>query len=96
MNSADVCARAHITYRQLDHWTRRGYITPTSGQISPGPGAGRQWTRAEADHIRRMAALTQFGVEQKTAAAIARRLASHDDKVGFRKGGLVASFRWES
>jgi DNA-binding transcriptional MerR regulator len=94
MTSADVCARAHITYRQLDHWTRRGYISPSNGQT--GTGVGRQWTRAEADHIRRMAALIQFGVEQKTAAAIARRLATHDDKVGFRKGSLVASFRWES
>jgi len=53
LGSTEVCELAGITYRQLDHWARKGYITATSG--SKGSGVARQWTRAQADAITELA-----------------------------------------
>lgn len=53
--SAEACNAAGISYRQLDYWTRSGYITP-QGAAMPGSGARRRWT---AQHVAVLAVLAQ-------------------------------------
>ena len=53
LGSTEVCDLAGITYRQLDHWARKGYITANVG--GKGSGTHRQWTRAQADAITELA-----------------------------------------
>jgi DNA-binding transcriptional MerR regulator len=67
----EVVAAAHVTYRQLDYWTRRGYVRP----IEPTPGSGfpRQWTDEEAAVVERIAGLVASGVRLDFAARDARR-----------------------
>lgn len=69
MTSGQVCDRLDITYRQLDHWTRRGWITPTIE--ADGYGTRRGWTekdvkvaRVVRDMIRRP---TPDEIRQKVA-----------------------------
>lgn len=65
-----------MTYRQVDWWCRRGYLTPDN----PGPGSGyrRTFPPQEVAVAAVMAALTAAGV----SASAARRAA--------RNGGLLA------
>jgi DNA-binding transcriptional MerR regulator len=69
--SYEVMTRAHVTYRQLDYWCRRGYARP----IDPTPGSGfpRYWTDEEAAVVERIAALVASGVRLDFAARDARR-----------------------
>jgi DNA-binding transcriptional MerR regulator len=48
-SSREVCERTGASYRQLDHWARRGYIV---GQAA-GPGHGRQrvWTVEQLERV---------------------------------------------
>lgn len=39
-----------VTYRQLDYWTRKGYITPA--KPSPGSGVRRVWTPQVVEDVR--------------------------------------------
>lgn len=48
---------AGVTYRQVDHWTRQGYVTP-SVNAAVGRGARRLFS---ADDVVRVAALGRFG-----------------------------------
>lgn len=41
-SSEEVAVAAGITYRQLDWWVRKGYLTPTVE--STGSGVPRQWS----------------------------------------------------
>lgn len=59
-----------ITYRQLDHWVRRGYLRPTGGTC--GSGYMRDWTDAEIRVARRMGRLVAAGFRTAAAAGIAR------------------------
>jgi len=54
--SAEACNAAGITYRQLDYWTRSGYVTPVGGRATPGSGARRRWTR---QHVAVLAVLAK-------------------------------------
>jgi hypothetical protein len=59
------------SYRQLDHWTRRGWLRPDNG-CTPGSGRPRRWSDAElrvADIISR---LRLAGIEMETAVRVAR------------------------
>ena len=72
MCSADVTDHAQISYRQLDHWSRSGYLRPV--QDGNGPGHGRCWPAIEAEIARRMARLAAAGFELGAAARFARDL----------------------
>lgn len=70
MTSADLCTHAGITYRQLDHWARQGYLGERA-QRNTGSGYERHWTGTEATKVRRMALLVRAGVGPAAAAVLA-------------------------
>lgn len=56
------------TYRQLDHWARKGYLHTES----VGTGHKRQWAYGELMVARRMVQLIAVGFNPKEAARYAR------------------------
>lgn len=46
MNSAEVCRRAGVSYRQLDHWIKMGYLTPAVD--AKGSGHPRTYSTEDA------------------------------------------------
>lgn len=79
ISSKELIARAGITYRQLDYWTRRGALVPLS-ESSPGSGCPRAWDPHEvrvarllnvvgpggwADDVARVAGLVRAGARGK-------------------------------
>jgi len=72
--SEQVATTAKITYRQLDHWVRRGYLEPAwvTNRTGNGRGTGREWTATEAPIACLMGRLTRGGLAPATAAAVAR------------------------
>lgn len=68
--SSDVLAAAGISYRQLDHWCRRGFARPINDD--PGYGHSRVFSRGELSTLTRMGRLVAAGVRPEVAHAIAR------------------------
>jgi DNA-binding transcriptional MerR regulator len=66
LTSGQVRELARITYRQLDFWTREGYIDPLPGGSSQG--RYRRWSRDEAQRICLLAELVRAGVNALHAA----------------------------
>ena len=66
---ASAGKEAGVTYRQLDHYVRQGYLKPAH---EGGSGRQREWTRAELDVARVMGRLTAVGLRLETAHRIAR------------------------
>lgn len=64
-----------ISYRQLDYWTRRGWLKPE--QARQTSGSWRRWPDEELAVLRRMAALVAVGVTAEAAARLARDLGRH-------------------
>ena len=58
------------TYRQLDHWCRRGWLLPGVG--TPGSGAARDWPPEEIAIATTMVRLVAAGMEPAAAAVVAR------------------------
>ena len=69
-----LCAEIGVTYRQLDHWARRGYLNP--GREERGrfrsSGCARIWTAGELRVARSMARLVSAGLSPEVAAAVSR------------------------
>ena len=59
-----------VSYRQVDHWVRRGWLRPDNPH--GGPGSVRQWTNDELDVAVRMAQLVKAGLAPEVAAKAAR------------------------
>lgn len=70
MTPQEVTKRFDITYRQLDHWTTKGYLGDDLKTI--GVGARRVYTAKEVTVIERMLLLRKAGVEAETASKIAK------------------------
>ena len=70
MKAADVCRYADISYRQLDHWTRQGYLE-AYGVSEPGSGNKREYSRAQADKARLMQCMISVGFEVSFAEKVA-------------------------
>jgi hypothetical protein len=60
---------AGITYRQMDHWVRKGWIE-TNGGGSQGVPRWLDWQQRQA--LEAMATLVLAGVQAETAAALVR------------------------
>jgi DNA-binding transcriptional MerR regulator len=60
-----------ISYRQLDHWCRRGYLKP---EANPGSGYGREFSDSEVEVAKLMAQLVHAGFQAGKAAKVARRV----------------------
>ncbi len=63
-SSAEVCEMLGITYRQLDFWTRRGWVSasfvsdkgglrqrPAASPL-PGSGVSRRWSEADVARVK--------------------------------------------
>ena len=71
----EACEVVGVTYRQLDHWTRKGYIRPKHRQGRyNGSGFPREWSDLELDVARTIARLVEIGFMVAPAAVLARRI----------------------
>jgi hypothetical protein len=71
-NDILAAGAAHLTYRQLDHWTRTGHLRIV-GETLCGSGRQQQWADGEDQVATRMARLVAGGVRDlATAERIAR------------------------
>lgn len=63
-----------ITYRQLDHWSRMGYLQPSRQDHgkSRSSGSSRVWTPEELRIARLMGRLVHAGLTPQAAAKAAR------------------------
>ena len=68
-SSTEVASEAAVTYRNLDYWTRLGYLRP---EHEGGTGNSRKWPEGELEIARRMGRLTAAGLPLAFAAAMAR------------------------
>lgn len=59
--------RMNVTYRQLDHWCRAGYLRPSGGN-----GVQRNWSTQEIRIGRMMSHLVAIGITPSKAALYAR------------------------
>lgn len=85
----DVIRRTGATYRQLDYWTRRGYLQPVPGNTS---GLPRAWPRIEVQVAAKMVALIEAGLTAEAAADVARcSVTEHTDRVRI-SGEIVVEF----
>lgn len=58
MRAAEVREKTGITYRQLDHWTRKG-ILPDQDRKGPGTGKQRNFTEDDVATILRITSLAK-------------------------------------
>lgn len=72
LTSAEVCDAAGITYRQLDYWIRRGYVSP-SVQDAEGPGSLRLFSAADLEDVRKVAATLRRSRELRELLTSDRR-----------------------
>lgn len=74
VTSTELLALAHITYRQLDYWTRIGILNATNGN-EPGTGNPRLYARTEIPVACLMRDLLEAGLTPRAAHQLARDLA---------------------
>ncbi|GEP38862.1 hypothetical protein NPS01_25250 [Nocardioides psychrotolerans] len=72
----DLTIVADLTYRQVDYWTRAGYLTPT-GNPAPGSGIPRKYPDDQIDLAVQMSRLTKAGIPMPQARDIAHELLEH-------------------
>jgi hypothetical protein len=74
----DLAQQLGVSYRQVHHWTTRGYIVPEGGTLPQG-GVALEFNAKETKILRVMACLVQYGMKPEYAADIARQ---HADSGG--------------
>lgn len=62
--------KADLTYRQVDFWTRAGYLQPTTADIT-GSGIPREYPDDQLPIAREMSRLTKAGIPAKVAHQLA-------------------------
>lgn len=72
VGAGKLATEAGITYRQLDHWTRNGFIT--AEQYDTGSGYHRSYSETERRVTRIMGPLVADGLHPKTASRVAREI----------------------
>jgi hypothetical protein len=65
------------TYRQIDYWTRVGYLEPATP--TPGSGTHREWTRHDLAVTRTILRLIRVGFRPEVAADFAKAAAAGRD-----------------
>jgi DNA-binding transcriptional MerR regulator len=65
----DQVLKRGLTYRQIDHWSRRGWLRPSA---PGGTGNARVWPQAELQIADLMRRLTRAGLAVEAAAQAAR------------------------
>jgi len=79
-SSAEVCARAGITYRKLDYWCRTGVLRPLVD--ATGSGSQRRFSSANLAAARAAGQLAALGAPTKVRAAVAAEMAELDEGPG--------------
>lgn len=77
ITALDVADEAEISYRQLDHWVRRGYLRPRPRHMpedASGSGYPISFDDAELAIAVSMGALVRAGLKPDVAARLARAL----------------------
>ena len=71
IGSAELLKQVGITFRQLDHWCRVGYIQPHNHQGkeggNPGSGIKRCWAPAEVTKVQLFRELIGAGLDHEPA-----------------------------
>lgn len=80
LTSQEVILLTGVTYRQLDHWCNRGWVTPSVADAE-GSGSKRRYAPRDVFSVRVMAALMGTGVSGEQAASIVAEIAQRDDHV---------------
>ena len=73
LTSRQVCDHAGVTYRQLDYWSRSGYLGD-EGEGRRGSGIPRRWTPRQAAVVAVLADLVNAGAPIGRLADLARDL----------------------
>lgn len=68
MNTPACAAHAKVTYRQLDHWLRKGFVPDYERDPESGSGHPRFLTDEQVDFVVRLARLVHAGVDVSVAA----------------------------
>ena len=74
ITATEAADAAGITYRQLDHWARQGWVTPS---IQPGSGRGGRRRYSAAD-VLRLAALRHFAKSGWQVSDLGERVSTVD------------------
>ena len=95
MNSVQVVARAGISYRQLDYWTRAGLIPGVSRTVvGVGSGHSRDWTWREAQFLEALGRLVKAGVQVRVASTALQQAGNLSDaETVTLPGGLRITLR---
>jgi DNA-binding transcriptional MerR regulator len=88
IRSTELIRMAGITYRQLDHWSRRGFIETKH----PGNGRQRQWDEDETERTLMLARLVRAGFEPERASTYVTWLL-RDGQVQLAPGVILAVTR---
>lgn len=76
ISSAEVCRLTGVTYRKLDYWIARGWI---SGQAKDlGQGIPRNWTTDQIERVREIAA----AIEEARAVLLAAGIGDYAGRNG--------------
>lgn len=86
-SSTEVCEKAGISFRQLDHWRSKGFVRP---QREPrGPGDRVSYAQDEMQVAVSMGRLVAAGLELASAHDAARQMASGQDEAYLKRGVVV-------
>lgn len=88
MNKEKALELTEASYRQLDYWTRKGYLQVQGGGI----GVQRDWPAKEVKIASLMKLLIDGGFEVDSAAAIARKFVTSRDALEKLKSGAPSHF----
>lgn len=86
-SAPESCLLAGITYRQLDYWTRTGYLQTLS--IQRGSGNPRRYNRVEVDVARTGRRLLDAGFTVDAALKLARQLVESGVPIRLARGLVV-------
>lgn len=88
--STSLAKAIGVTYRELDYWTREGFIkpTPVGGESGTTPGTGhtRIWDDRDAEVAHWFAVLVKIGMKPSKIRDLAERLA--DGRHAYLPGGI--------
>lgn len=88
IKAGDVCRQTGVTYRQLDYWVRRGWITP-SVYVGNGSGRHRVFSADQVERVATMGALAAMWSGRLDDVLRAVALGANGLKITARNGLVV-------
>lgn len=87
----EVVEQLNVTYRQVDHWIRSGYVA--RHLMDTGSGHWRNVTPEDAFLLRLMSELVTFGLPPAKAGELARHFAANPT-ADFTEGAISIAITW--